>query len=93
MNVEVKSKPIMAGKPQDTHNCPIALAVGGMLLGIIVAMLVVPAMNGLLFGVTWADPASFVGAIGLLVLVAAVAGLIPAQRAARVDPSVVLRDG
>jgi ABC-type antimicrobial peptide transport system permease subunit len=42
---------------------------------------------------TWTDPASFVGAIGLLVLVGAVAGLIPAQRAARVDPSVVLRDG
>jgi predicted lysophospholipase L1 biosynthesis ABC-type transport system permease subunit len=71
----------------------IALAFGGTLLGIVVAMLVVPAMNGLLFGVTWTDPASFVGAIGLLVVVAAVAGLIPAQRAARVDPSVVLRDG
>jgi ABC-type antimicrobial peptide transport system permease subunit len=71
----------------------IALAVGGMLLGMVVAMLVVPALNGLLFGVTWTDPASFVGAIGLLVLVGAVAGLIPAQRAARVDPSVVLRDG
>ncbi len=71
----------------------IALALGGMLLGVVVAMLVVPAMNGLLFGVTWTDPASFVGAIGLLVVVAAVAGLIPAQRAARVDPSVVLRDG
>jgi predicted permease len=71
----------------------LALAISGMVLGIVAAMLVVPAMNGLLFGVTWADPASYAGAIGLLVVVAVVAGMVPAQRAARVDPSVVLRDG
>jgi predicted permease len=69
------------------------LALGGMACGVVGALVVVPAMNGLLFGVTWSDPASFLGAIGLLVVVAAVAGLLPAQRAARVDPSVVLRDG
>lgn len=69
----------------------IALAAAGMVLGVVGAMVVVPAMKGLLFGVTWSDPASFVGASGLLVVVAAVAGLVPARRAARVDPSVVLR--
>lgn len=71
----------------------LGLALGGMALGVVGALIVVPAMNGLLFGVTWSDPASFVGAIGLLFVVAAVAGLLPAQRAARVDPSIVLRDG
>ena len=71
----------------------LGLALGGMALGVVGALIVVPAMNGLLFGVTWSDPASFVGAMGLLFVVAAVAGLLPAQRAARVDPSVVLRDG
>ena len=71
----------------------IALAAAGMALGVIGAMVVAPAMSGLLFGVTWADPASFAGAIGLLIVVAGVGGLLPAQRAARVDPSVVLRDG
>ncbi len=39
----------------------LGLAVAGMALGIAGAMLVVPAMNGLLFGVTWSDPVSFVG--------------------------------
>ena len=71
----------------------IALALGGMVLGIVGAMVVVPTMSGLLFGVTWSDPVSFVGALGLLVVVAAVAGLLPAHRASRVDPSVALRDG
>ena len=71
----------------------LGLAVGGMALGVVGALVVVPAMNGLLFGVTWSDPASFVGASGLLVVVAALAGVLPARRASRVDPSVVLRDG
>jgi len=71
----------------------LGLAIIGMALGVVGALVIVPAMHGLLFGVTWSDPASFVGASGSLLLVAALAGLLPAQRAARVDPSVVLRDG
>jgi predicted permease len=71
----------------------LGLAIGGMALGVVGALVVVPAMNGLLFGVTWSDPASVVGARALLVVGATVAGGLPARRAARVDPSVVLRDG
>jgi ABC-type lipoprotein release transport system permease subunit len=62
-------------------------------LGTAGAMIVVPAMRGLLFGVTWSDPASFAGALVILLLVAAAAGLVPAHRASRVDPSVALREG
>jgi predicted permease len=69
------------------------LAAAGAAVGVAVAMLVVPAMRGLLFGVTWADPVSFLGALAVLLLVAAVAGFLPAQRASRVDPSSALRDG
>jgi predicted permease len=71
----------------------LSLAVAGLVLGIAGAMLVVPAMSGLLFGVTWSDPISFVGALAILFFVAAMAGLLPAQRASRVDPSIALRDG
>jgi predicted permease len=69
------------------------LAAAGMVLGVAGATVVVPAMRGLLFGVTWSDPASFAGALLILSIVAAAAGLLPAHRASQVDPSVALREG
>jgi ABC-type lipoprotein release transport system permease subunit len=45
----------------------------------------------LLYGVSPTDPLSFVAVILLLTLVAVLASLIPARRAARVDPMLVLR--
>ena len=71
----------------------LGLATIGMGLGIAGAMVVVPTMSGMLYGVTWSDPMSFLGALAILCVVAAIAGLLPAQRASRVDPSVALRDG
>lgn len=71
----------------------LSLAVVGITLGIVGAMVVVPRMNGLLFGVTWSDPVSFAAALASLFLVAVTAGLLPAHRASRVDPSVALREG
>ena len=44
-----------------------------------------------LFGVGFTDPATVSGASGLLVMVALLAGFIPARRAASVDPTVALR--
>jgi ABC-type antimicrobial peptide transport system permease subunit len=71
----------------------LALAAGGIALGVAGALLVVPAMGGMLFGVSWSDPVSFAGALVLLFLVAAAAGWLPAHRASRVDPSAALREG
>lgn len=48
-------------------------------------------IENMLFGVTPTDPLTFVAIVGLLGLVALLACLIPAQRAMRVDPIVVLR--
>jgi ABC-type lipoprotein release transport system permease subunit len=53
----------------------------------------VPALRGMLFGVTWADPVSFATALGVLLVVALLAGWLPARRAASVEPGVALRDG
>jgi ABC-type antimicrobial peptide transport system permease subunit len=64
-----------------------------MVFGVAATMFVVPAMNGLLFGVAWSDPVSFGAALAVLLFVAAIAGLLPAHRAARVDPSIALRNG
>jgi hypothetical protein len=44
-----------------------------------------------LYGITPNDPASMAGAALTLALVAAIAGCVPAARAARIDPMRVLR--
>jgi putative ABC transport system permease protein len=65
-------------------------AVGG-LAGIATALIVVRFMKSLLFDVSAYDPAIFLGASAVLLAVVTVAGIMPARRAARVDPMVALR--
>jgi ABC-type lipoprotein release transport system permease subunit len=48
-------------------------------------------MTGLLFHVETTDPLTFAGMSLILVLIAAAACLVPARRAATVDPLVALR--
>jgi len=50
------------------------------------------SMSTILYGVNAIDPATFAGVSALLCAIAALACWVPARRAARVDPMVVLRE-
>jgi putative ABC transport system permease protein len=49
-------------------------------------------LAGMLYGVTAADPATFAGVVAIVLGVGTLAAVIPATRAARLDPMHVLRD-
>jgi putative ABC transport system permease protein len=67
------------------------LAGVGLLIGLAASVGLSRFVAHLLFGVTATDPIAFSGAIVLMVIVAALAGYLPARRAASVDPVVALR--
>jgi ABC-type antimicrobial peptide transport system permease subunit len=68
-------------------------AVGaGAVAGVLVALLAGRAVEGLLFGVTRADPLTYGLALVLIVGTAALASLPPAWRVSRLDPNAVLRE-
>jgi ABC-type antimicrobial peptide transport system permease subunit len=48
------------------------------------------AMHGMVFGVSTFDPVTLIGSAVLLVLIALGACLVPARRAAAVDPIITL---
>ncbi len=69
-----------------------ALTATGLVAGAAIAWAVTRAMSTLLYGVDAGDPLTFTAVIGLLALVSIAACAIPAIRASRVDPMLVLRD-
>ncbi len=69
----------------------LGLALAGVLVGVPLAVLGGRAAASLLFGLGAADPLTLVESVAVITAVATVAGLLPARRAARVDPLVALR--
>lgn len=68
------------------------LASGGLILGVFGAILAGRRLESMLFGVSPTDPATLILVVGLILITAIVACLIPALRATRVDPMLVMRD-
>jgi putative ABC transport system permease protein len=68
------------------------LAAGGVVLGLALAWLFAPMVANLLYQVTPQDFTVFAAVAVALIGVAAAASVIPAFRAAHIEPSEVLRD-
>jgi len=65
-------------------------AIGGV-AGVLLAAAAATAVSSTLYGVSPIDPVAWGGALSVLFGVSVLANLIPARRAARVDPSIALR--
>ncbi|HEY3626275.1 MAG TPA: ABC transporter permease [Terracidiphilus sp.] len=66
--------------------------VAGCVAGLALALACSRFLTSMLYGVSAVDPATYAGVVIFVLLVAAVASLAPAVRAARVDPVRVLRE-
>jgi putative ABC transport system permease protein len=66
------------------------LASAGALVGLVVSFAAMRTLSSLLYGITAADPATFIAAPVLLVAVAVLASYVPARRAASSDPVTIL---
>jgi putative ABC transport system permease protein len=61
-------------------------AMTGVGIGVVLALAATRAIQALLFGLSPVDPATFAGAIALMLLVTGIASYLPARRAASLDP-------
>jgi putative ABC transport system permease protein len=68
-----------------------ALTGFGVAIGLAGAIAASKVIVAMLFGVSRLDPVTYLGVIALLAAVALIACLVPAWRAARVDPAIALR--
>jgi putative ABC transport system permease protein len=70
----------------------IPMVLVGLVIGLGAALGLARLVQSMLYQVAPNDPATYVGVAAVLALVALVAALVPARRAARVDPCVALRE-
>jgi predicted permease len=68
------------------------LVLIGLVIGSAGAFALTPLAKAVLFGVSPLDPVAFVIACAAMASIGLLAGLIPAGRAARLDPAMMLRD-
>jgi predicted permease len=67
------------------------LALIGVAVGAVASLITASLISAMLFNTAPTDPATFAAMVALLIIVALLAGYIPARRASRVNPMVALR--
>jgi putative ABC transport system permease protein len=67
------------------------IAAAGCGIGILGAAAFSIVMRSQVYGASRIDPLAFGGAVGVMLLTMFLASIIPARRAARIDPAVALR--
>lgn len=68
------------------------MTVFGLVIGVVAALMFGRVLSGLVFGVSTTDALTYVTVSALLVFIALLASIVPAYRAARLDPIRTLRD-
>jgi len=63
----------------------------GLVIGLCAALAAARALDAMLFGVSWLDGLTYLGATLLLFVISGIACFIPARRAASIDPMQALR--
>jgi putative ABC transport system permease protein len=69
-----------------------AIAAGGLTTGIVLAAASSRALTKMVFGTSPTDPITYIGVAAVVFVVTIAAAAVPAWRASRIDPLVVLRE-
>ena len=92
---EIGIRMAMGATPSDVVRLFVmrALKLGaiGLGIGLLLAFVITRLMSNSLFGIVTLDPFTFLAFVIVLAAIAVLGAYIPARRAARVDPIIVLR--
>jgi ABC-type antimicrobial peptide transport system permease subunit len=93
---EIGIRVALGAAPRDVIRLVLSSATAtvatGLALGVVCAIALMRLMRAVLYEVSPSDPAALAAAVALLAAVALAAHWLPARRAARVSPTVALRN-